>query len=201
MVRTAPTTRIRKRWSTFARPFSDSRRQDFVSQMIRGLVIGGHVHLTAIARATPEPDVTLHAAEKKLSRHLSSEHWNASLLVDQLLRRSVALVIDDTIIAADTTDLNKEYARQSVTIEVGLPEVSEQPFLLVIGWRYPKSDQPWVRLVSPAALRAGRTGAWYVRAYGRRWGVPRMRRGGSSSNLSWRGFWCDRGWRFVGCCG
>ena len=317
MAGTTPTTNIRRRLSTFAagwaRPFSDTRRQAFISQMIRGLVIGGHVHLTAVARAAPEPDVTLHAAEKKLSRHLGSEHWNASPLADELLRRSAAMVTDDTIIPADTTDLNKEYARQlqglgkvhdgsdpagrivngycvfqafvrvgkwqlfpllleplkvysgaptgenaellrhllrvhdavgrkgvwvldrgfdrrelygplvrndvafvvrqrcdrtvttaeghtlvmkdlvaeqrcpqprrwpkggvTVTVEVWLPEVSEQPFLLVIGWRYPQSEQPWVLLVSPAARRPGRTGVWYVRAYGRRWGVEDATRG------------------------
>lgn len=317
MAGTAPTTIIRKRLSNFAdgfaRPFSDTRRHDFITQMIRGLVIGGHVHLTAIARAAPEPDVTLHAAEKKLSRHLGSEHWNASPLADELLRRSAAMVTEDTIIPADTTDLNKEYARKleglgkvhdgsdsegrivngycvfqafvrvgrwqlfpllleplkvysgaptgenaemirhivrvheavgkkgvwvldrgfdrrelygplvqngvafvvrqrcdrtvtasdgrtlllkdlvaeqvcpqprrwpkggvNVTVEVRLPEVSEQPFLLVIGWRYPKSEHPWVLLVSPAARRPSRTGAWYLRAYGRRWGAEDATRG------------------------
>lgn len=317
MAGTTPTTCIRKRLSTFAtgfaRAFSDTRRHDFIAQMIRGLVIGGHVHLTAIARAAPEPDVTLHAAEKKLSRHLGSEHWDASPLADELLRRSAAMVTDDTIIPADTTDLNKEYARKleglgrvhdgsdpqgrivngycvfqafvrvgkwqlfpllleplkvysgaptgenaeilrhllrvhdavgrkgvwaldrgfdrrelygplvqngvafvvrqrgdrtvtaadgrvmilkdlvseqtcpqprrwpkggvNVTQEVTLPEVSEQPFLAVIHWRYPRSEQPWVLLVSPAARKPRRTGAWYVRAYARRWGAEDATRG------------------------
>ena len=46
---------VRRRLYAFAgrvaRWFSDSRRQRFVREMIAGLVIGGHVHLTKIARA------------------------------------------------------------------------------------------------------------------------------------------------------
>lgn len=37
-------------WSV-ARLVSDSRRQRFIREMITGLVIGRHVHLTKIARA------------------------------------------------------------------------------------------------------------------------------------------------------
>lgn len=317
MAGATPTTIIRKRLSTFAhgfaRPFSDTRRQAFVTQMIRGLVIGGHVHLTAVARAAPDPDSTLHATEKRLSRHLSSEHWDASPLAEELLRRSATMVTEDTIISADTTDWNKEYARHleglgrvhdgsdlqgrivngycvfqafvrvghgqlfpllleplkvyagaptgenaeilqnllrvheavgtrgvwvldrgfdrrelygplvkhgvafvvrqrcdrtvttadgramllkdvvaeqrcprprrwpkggvTVTLSVGLPEVSDQQFSLVIGWRYPDSERPLVLLVSPAARKPRRTGKWYVRAYGRRWGAEDATRG------------------------
>ncbi len=36
---------------TVARPFSDSRRAGFLEDMIPGLVISGHVHLSKIARA------------------------------------------------------------------------------------------------------------------------------------------------------
>jgi hypothetical protein len=63
------------------------------------------------------------------------------------------------------------------TVEVCLPEVSDEPFLLVVGWRWPQSQQPLVLLVSPAARRRGRTGRWYVRAYLRRWGVEDATRG------------------------
>jgi hypothetical protein len=317
MAGTVLTTAIRRRLSTFAagvaRPFTDSRRRRFVTQMITGLVAGGHVHLTKVARATHRGDANIHAAQKRLSGHLASEHWNTAPLAAQLLSRSAALVTDDTLIAADTTDLAKYYARHleglgrvhdgsdpdgriapgycafqalvrvgkwqlfpllieplkvyagaatgenaellghmlraheatghkgtwvldcgfdrrelfgplvrnalafvvrrrgdrtvrttdgrdvsvdalvaeqtcphprrwphggvSVAVEVRLPEVGPDPFLLVIGWRVPGSERPLVLLVSPHARRGGRTGKWFVRAYHRRWGVEDAFRG------------------------
>jgi hypothetical protein len=115
MAGAAPTTAIRGRLSTFARgvarPFSDSRRRRFVADMIRGLVVGGHVHLTAVARALPGGGEHLHATEKRLSGHLASTCWNSAPLPVELLRRSAALVAADTLIVADTTDLAKPHAR------------------------------------------------------------------------------------------
>lgn len=312
-----PTTAIRRRLSTFAagvaRPFTDSRRQRFITDMIGGLVIGGHVHMTDVVRATHRGEANIHAAEKRLCRNLASEHWNSAALPAELLRRSAAMVTDDTLITADTTDLAKLYARHleglgrvhdgsdpdgrivpgycifqafvrvgqwqlfplvveplkvyagaatgenaellshilraheatqrkgtwlldrgfdrrelfeplvrnkvafvvrqrgdrtvrtadgremlvselvaeqtcprprrwprggvTKTIEVWLPEVSPEPFLLVIGWRVPGSDRPLVLLVSPKTRRPGRSGKWYVRAYLRRWGVEDAIRG------------------------
>jgi hypothetical protein len=317
MAGTTLTTAIRRRLYTFAagvaRPFPDSRRQTFLTDMLTGLVTAGHVHLTAIARALSHGAGNIHAAEKRLSRHLASEHWDMSPVADELLRRSAARVTGDTLIVADTTDLAKYYARKleglgrvhdgsdpdgrlapgycvfeahvrvgawqlfpllveplkvyagaptgenaellahilrvheavgrqgtwmldrgfdrrelfgplvrqgvafavrqtgerlvraaggreltvqalvaeqicprprrwpkggvSVTVEVGLPEVSAAPWLLVVGWRVPHSDRPLVLLVSPAARRRGRTGRWWVRAYHRRWGVEDATRG------------------------
>jgi Transposase DDE domain len=317
MAGTTLTTLIRRRLSTFAagvaRPFTDSRRREFIADLLTGLVAGGHVHLTAVARATHRGEANIHAAEKKLSRHLASAHWNAGPLADELLRRSAALVTDDTLIVADTTDLAKYYARHleglgrvhdgsdpegrtapgycvfeafvrvgawqlfplvveplkvyagaptgenaevlahvlraheaarergtwlldrgfdrrelfgplvkngvaflvrqrgdrtvrtadgrdlsvdalvaeqvcpqprrwphggvSVTVAVTLPEVGPAPFLLVIGWRVPRSERPLVLLASPSARRPGRTGKWFVRAYHKRWGVEDATRG------------------------
>jgi hypothetical protein len=62
-------------------------------------------------------------------------------------------------------------------VEVWLPEVGPDPFLLVIGWRVPDSERPVVLLVSPDARRPGRTAKWFVRAYHRRWGVEDATRG------------------------
>jgi hypothetical protein len=115
MAGTTLTTAIRRRLYTFAggiaRLFRDSRRQRFLADMISGLVVGGHVHLTAVARAVSRGAGSIHAAQKRLSRHLASEHWDAAPLADELLRRSAASVGDDTLIVADTTDLAKYYAR------------------------------------------------------------------------------------------
>jgi DDE family transposase len=310
MAGTSLTTTIRRRLYSFANqlasPFSDSRRQNFITEMVTGLIAAGHVHLTEIARGLGG-EQTLHAAEKRLSRHLGSEHWNMSPLADELLRRSATRVTDDTLLVADTTDLAKPHARklegigrvhdgsdpegrisngyclfeayvrvgtwqlfpllieplkvyagaptgenaeiiahllrihqavggrgtwlldrgfdrrelyaplvrqrlafvvrqkgdrhvrtsdgrvcsiealvaeqrcprprcwpkggQAVAVEVWLPEVSDEPFLLVVGWRYRDSERPLVLLVSPAARRSRRTARWYVRAYLKRWGV------------------------------
>jgi hypothetical protein len=314
---TALTTAIRRRLSTFAagvaRPFADSRRHRFITEMITGLVAAGHVHLTKVARATHHGETNIHAAQKRLGGHLKSTHWNTAPLAAELLRRSAAMVNDDTLIPADTTDLAKYHARHleglgrvhdgsdpdgrtapgycifqafvrvgtwqlfplvieplkvyagaatgenaeilghmlrvheatgqkgtwlldrgfdrrelfeplvrkkvafvvrqrgdrtvrtadgrdvsvealvaqqrcpsprrwptggaSVTVEVWLPEVGPDPFLLVIGWRVPKSERPLVLLVSPKARRCGRTGKWFVRAYHKRWGVEDATRG------------------------
>jgi hypothetical protein len=62
----------RRRMYSFARsastPFSDSRRSHFLEDMIAGLIIGGHVHLSKVARAVYAGDTNIHGAEKKLSR-------------------------------------------------------------------------------------------------------------------------------------
>jgi Transposase DDE domain len=316
MVGTSQTTTIRRRLysfaAQFASPFSDSRRRSFITDMVTGLIGAGHVQLTAIARSLGGAE-SLHAAEKRLSRHLGSEHWNMAPVADELLRRSAARVTDDTLLVADTTDLSKPYARKleglgrvhdgsdpakgttrgygvfeayvrvgrwqlfpllieplkvyagaptgenaellshllhihahtagrgtwlldrgfdrrelfgpllrqrvafvvrqtgerhvrladgrvlaihevvaelrcprprcwpkggtAVALEVWLPEVSAEPFLLAVGWRRPDSERPLIVLVSPAARRARRTAGWYIRAYHRRWGVEDATRG------------------------
>jgi hypothetical protein len=65
----------------------------------------------------------------------------------------------------------------TATVEVWLPEVGPDPFLLVVGWRVPNSERPLVLLVSPTARRSGRNGGWYVRAYHKRWGGEDANRG------------------------
>jgi hypothetical protein len=86
MAGTTLTTAIRRRLYSFAggvaRPFSDSRRRAFLADMLTGLVGAGHVHLTAVARALSRGAGNIHAAEKRLSRHLGSEHWDMSPLAD-----------------------------------------------------------------------------------------------------------------------
>jgi hypothetical protein len=115
MASTTLTTAIRRRLSTFAagvaRLFTDSRRCRFVTDIITGLVAGGHVHLTKVARATHRGEANIHAAQKRLSGHLGSEHWNTAGVPAELLRRSAAMVTDESLIPADTTDLAKYYAR------------------------------------------------------------------------------------------
>ena len=56
--------RISRRLYRFAKslanPVTDSRRRDFASDMIPGLVIGGNVHLTKVARAVSAGDESSH---------------------------------------------------------------------------------------------------------------------------------------------
>jgi hypothetical protein len=94
-----------------ARPYTDSRRRRFLVEMVTGLIIANHVHLTKIARATGGGDQRVHAQEKRLSRHLDSEHWSMQGLVDQLQTEAVTRVGDESLIVADLTDLAKPYAR------------------------------------------------------------------------------------------
>jgi hypothetical protein len=109
-------TCTRRRLYTFAQrlatPFTDSRRRRFLTDMIPGLVLANHVHLSKVARAVGQGCEDVHAAEKRLSRHLGSEHWDMSPLADRLLADSAALVRDDTLIVADLTDLAKYYAKK-----------------------------------------------------------------------------------------
>jgi Transposase DDE domain len=317
MAGTSLTKAIRRRLYSFAariaKPFSDSRRRQFLTDMLTGLVTAGHVHLTAIARGVTRGTGNIHAIEKRLSRHLASEHWDMSPVADSLLNGSAAMVQADTLIPADLTDLSKPHARHmeglgrvhdgsdpqnritpgyvvfeayarvnkwqlfplilepmkvyagapvseneeilrhvhrvheatggqgiwvldrgfdrrelfrplvqahvafivrqrgdrliqtadgrvlsvqklvenqacprprywpktgvAIALEVWLPEVGPDPFLLVIGWRVPNSERPLILLVSPDARRRGRTAKWFVRAYHRRWGVEDATRG------------------------
>ena len=84
MARTPLPTLIRRRLYTFARrldsPFTDSRRRRFVQDLIPGLVSANHVHLTKVARAIGDGTEDIHGVEKRLSRHLGSEHWDMSPL-------------------------------------------------------------------------------------------------------------------------
>ncbi len=115
MAGTSRTKAIRRRLYSFsariAKPFSDSRRRRFLIDMLTGLVAAGHVHLTAIARGVSHGLGNIHAIEKRLSGHLSSEHWDMSPVANAMLGQSAAMVQDNTLIVADLTDLSKPYAR------------------------------------------------------------------------------------------
>jgi hypothetical protein len=114
MASTALTTPIRRRLSPFAkgvaRPFTDSRRRDFITDMLTGLVAAGHVP-SPPSRGGSAAGRQIRAAEKRLGRNLASEHWEADPIADERLRRSAARVAADTLILGDTTDLAKYHAR------------------------------------------------------------------------------------------
>lgn len=66
------TTSIREQLTTYKGPlalFSDSRRKQFIADMLTGLVSSAHVHLTAVARGISglhSQDQRIHAVEKRL---------------------------------------------------------------------------------------------------------------------------------------
>jgi len=80
--------------------------------MIVGLVVGGHVHLSKIARAAGCGLTNVHAAEKRLSRHLKSDHWGMAPISEQLLSWSAERVHEDSLIVADLTEVAKSYSHQ-----------------------------------------------------------------------------------------
>jgi hypothetical protein len=96
---------IRRRLYSFARgiarPFTDSRRARFIRDMIPGLLISGHVHLSKVARAISPGDADIHGVDKRLSRHLGSEHWDMSPVATELLTRSAHMVTEDTLLTAE----------------------------------------------------------------------------------------------------
>jgi hypothetical protein len=327
---------IRRRLYTFAggvaRLFTDSRRRDFISDMIAGLTIAGHVHLSKVARAVSRGDTRIHGVEKRLSKHLASEHWDMSPVGDQLLERSARMVTSDSIITADLTDVGKPYARKleglgrvhdgsdpqkriipgymvfeaylrigkwqlfpllleplktysgaptsenaeisahvlridqategkatwvldrgfdrdelmlawlkkslafvirqrgdrhvlladgrklavtdvaaelrppaglrpwpkagyTASCEVYLPEAPDQALLLVVHWRRSSTSEPLMLLVSPAARRPRRRAPWFVKAYGKRWGVEDAT-WGIKQRLNLEGF-LVRSWRAI----
>jgi hypothetical protein len=94
-----------------ARRVSDTRRQQFLREMLVGLVVGGHVHLSKIARAAGCGFTNVHAAEKRLSRHLKSPHWDTATLSKLLLSWSAEMVQEDSLIVADLTEVTKCYSR------------------------------------------------------------------------------------------
>lgn len=108
MAGTTLATAIRARSSTFAAgvagPFTDSRRRTCHTDVPTGLAAG--------ARATHRGEVNIHAAEKRLGRHLASADWDASLVAAELPHRSAALVAGDTLLVADTTDPAEYHARK-----------------------------------------------------------------------------------------
>jgi len=107
---------VRRRLYVFAnswgRLVSDTRRQSFLREMIAGLVIANHVHLTKIARAVGSGTTNVQAAVKRLSRHLDSPHWSMRPLQEKLLHEVAVMIGEDSLIVADLTDIAKHYARR-----------------------------------------------------------------------------------------
>lgn len=86
-------------------------RRRFLQEMIVGLGIAGHVHLTKVARAFGSGATNVHAMEKRLSRDQDSHHWSMQPDIDGLLAWSAETVGEDSLIVADQTDVAEYYVR------------------------------------------------------------------------------------------
>jgi hypothetical protein len=161
----------------------------------------------------------VHEAAGKKGTWVLDRGFDRRELFEPLVRNEVAFVVrqrgDRTVRTADGRELSVAalVAEQacpspqpwpsggvSVTVEVWLPEVGADPFLLVIGWRVPRSERPLVLLVSPKARRRGRTGSGTC-ARTTSAGAWKTRPEGSSSGSVRKSSWCGRGCRSADCCG
>src|SRR2546423_15274605 len=80
----------------------------FLFEMIFGLCASGSVLLTEVGRELPA-NISLHAVEKRLSRQLGSERWEAETLLEQSVGWAARFVQPDTVLALDTSDIRKGY--------------------------------------------------------------------------------------------
>ena len=99
----------------------------YVEDMLRGMLIGGSVRLTAIARALDE-SIPLHATHKRLSRNLGNSRTGQTV-ADNLLRAGAGLVRDDSLLVVDVFELVKQHARKMEYLgaPVSQPDASSAP--------------------------------------------------------------------------
>jgi hypothetical protein len=83
----------------------------FLFEMIFGLCASGSVLLTEVGRKLPA-NISLHAVEKRLSRQLGSERWEAEALLERYVRWAARGIKADTVLALDTSDICKAYAEK-----------------------------------------------------------------------------------------
>lgn len=82
----------------------------FVEDMLRGLLIGGSVRLTEIARASGE-SIPLHATHKRLSRNLGDRRMGTTVAAN-LLKAGAQTIHDDTLLVIDVFEVVKPYAEK-----------------------------------------------------------------------------------------
>lgn len=82
----------------------------FVEQMLYGIQASGDAKLSEIARSLNE-DIALHKTETRLSRNLSEEGLEETLL-EEVARMGSRRVHQDTLLLIDPTDLCKPYAEK-----------------------------------------------------------------------------------------
>ena len=87
-------------------------RKRFLGEMIAGIIRGGECLLSSISRELRLRCKRIHSEEKRLSYELSSSRWDT----DRMYKNHAELVgkeyvDDETVIALDLSDLNKEHGR------------------------------------------------------------------------------------------
>jgi Transposase DDE domain len=83
----------------------------FIYETLFGLCASGSVLLTEVGRKLPS-NISLHAVEKRLSRQLGSERWDASAMLARYVQWAAHAIKSETVLALDTSDIRKAYAEK-----------------------------------------------------------------------------------------
>src|SRR5215213_11199967 len=79
--------------------------------MLFGLCASGSVLLTEVGRKLPA-HISLHAVEKRLSRQLGSQRWEAEAMLERYVQWAARAIKSETVLALDTSDIRKAYAEK-----------------------------------------------------------------------------------------
>jgi len=98
----------------FLEPFSKGLKAPvvrLVRDMVRGMLAGGKVLLSAMVRETPD-GTTLGSREKRFSTLLASRHWDEQVPSEGLLAEGAGRLGRRTLILVDISEMAKPYARK-----------------------------------------------------------------------------------------
>ena len=97
----------------------------FVEDMLTGMLIGGSVRLTAIARALDE-SIPLHSTHKRLSRNLGNPRIG-EVVAANLLEAGAQMLRDDSLLVIDVFELVKQYAEKMEYLAASPPSRAAAP--------------------------------------------------------------------------
>lgn len=142
-----------KRYLSRFTDICDDPRGKLLSDLFRGIKASGSTLLTEASRALQEP-IDLIYTEKRLSRQLASPRFDvqSERVAAKLLGHEAARVKADDIIAVDTSDLAKPYARvmeDLCTVWDGSKKTSTKGYWLYESYRVDKDGQPHVMQLYP----------------------------------------------------
>lgn len=101
---------IRERFLTFVKHLAssyDKPRKRLLKDVLWGIWMSSTVKLSRIIKYIEDGCRGLKHREKRLSRELGSEQWKTEELIESHLRRSAALIDEETILALDISDIAK----------------------------------------------------------------------------------------------
>jgi len=136
----------------------DDPRGRLLCDLFRGIKASGSTLLTEISRQLREPIELLYTV-KRLSRELSTPRFDvqSEKVASRLLEHEAALVRADDIVAVDTSDLAKPYARVLEDLCVvwdGSKKTSTRGYWLYESYRVDNDGQPHVMQLYPYSTTA-----------------------------------------------